>query len=388
MSSWSQVGRWIADLNRGRNDLPGITRKKIRELTSACSTTEEKARIVYRYMQQHTRYVSVQLGIGGYQPYPASYVDEKGYGDCKALCNYTCALMEAAGVDARYVLVRAGTTAGDILTGFPSNQFNHVVVSIPGPQDTLWLECTSHTQPFGFPGSFTADRHALMICGDSGALVHTPVYGAAENTQYRHADVILSSDGSATATIRTSYAGLQFENVEDALQLKGEGLKKWYYDVLDIPNFTIRTVQLREDLTGPVPVAIENATVYLAKYMTLQGQRAFLPLNLTNKSDFLPGQHGPRRSDIYIRFSFTDADTIVWHLPEGMSLQYGPKPVRITAPFGDYEGRIDAGDGTITYIRRFSLKKGRYPKEMFGDLTDFLRKIARADRQKVLLKKM
>jgi hypothetical protein len=331
--------------------------------------------------------VSVQLGIGGYQPYPASYVDEKGYGDCKALCNYTCALMEAAGVDARYVLVKAGSTAGDILTGFPSNQFNHIIVSIPSPEDTLWLECTSQSQPFGFLGSFTADRHALMITGDSGMLVHTPRYGEKDNTQYRHAVVQVKTDGSASAVVNTRYAGLQYENVQQALSLKGEDLKDFYYKQLNIPHFLIREIALKEQINGTLPIAEEHAVVEMKKYMTIQGKRAFLPLNLMNKTDFIPRQDGERRSDIYLYFPFTDVDTIVWKIPPAYEVQYAPPPVKISSPFGDYESRVETTeDREIIYIRRLTLRKGRYPREMFGALQDFGKKVTRADRKKVLLK--
>jgi hypothetical protein len=390
MSSWSGIGHWIAELNAGRQELPAATIQKIKALTAPLDTKEEKARAVYHYMQEHTRYVSVQLGIGGFQPYPASYVDENGYGDCKALCNYTCALMAAAGIDARYVLVKAGKNAGDILTGFPSNQFNHVIVSIPQIKDTIWLECTSQTQPFGFLGSFTADRHGLMICGDSGVLVHTPFYGEKENTQHRRVTVEVNSDGSATATIQTRFAGLQYENVEEALLLKGEELKKWYYDILDIPNFIIHEVTLQRISGDITPAAEEKASVTLKKYMTLQGERAFLPLNLMNKANFIPKQTGSRQSDIYLYYPFTDVDTIVWKLPEGFTLQYGPKPVQITSPFGAYESHIETGDKgrVITYIRHLTMKKGRYPKTMIDELTAFRKKIVRADRQKVILKKL
>ncbi len=389
MSSWKSIAQWISGLNKGRRDLPAATRTKIAALTAPLGSTEEKARAVYRYMQQHTRYVSVQLGIGGYQPYPASYVDEKGYGDCKALCNYTCALMEAAGVDARYVLVKAGSNAGDILTDFPSNQFNHVIVSIPAGKDTFWLECTSQTQPFGFLGSFTADRHALMIGDDDGIIVRTPSYDESENIQYRRAVVDISGNGSATAVVHTEYGGLQYENVEEALLLRGEELKKWYYNNLDIPNFVISEVTLQSNTSGALPVAEENAQVLLKRYMTLQGNKAFLPLNLMNKLDFIPKQTGPRQSDIYLYYPFTDIDTIVWNLPQGYVMQYGPKPVHITTPFGEYHSRIETGPGgVITYVRRVTMKKGRYPKEMMGELTDFRKKIAHADRQKVLLKKL
>jgi hypothetical protein len=51
-----------------------------------------KAKLIYDYVQQKSRYVSIQVGIGGWKPMDASDVDRLGYGDCKGLTNYTKAL--------------------------------------------------------------------------------------------------------------------------------------------------------------------------------------------------------------------------------------------------------------------------------------------------------
>ncbi len=387
MSSWQDMGRWIARLNEGKNDLPPETVQKIKELTAGYNSTEEKARAVYRYMQKHTRYVSVQLGIGGYQPYPASYVDRNGYGDCKALSNYTCSLMQAAGIDARYVLIEAGNQGGDIHTDFPSNQFNHAIVCIPQEKDSIWLECTSQTQPFGFLGTFTADKHGLMITGDSGVLVHTPAYRREENTQYRHAIVQIDPYGNATARIYTTYQGLQYENVTVPLSLKGDKQKKWYYTALDIPNFSIVSIRLTDHSPHrPLPVAEEELEVSLKKYMTYGGKRAYLPVNLMNKSTYIPKQLTDRESDIVLTYPFTDADTITYLLPDNLRVEYTPAPVHIRCEFGEYISSVKAEGHKIIYTRMISLNKGRYPKEKFEEFTAFRKKIVKADHAKVLLR--
>ncbi len=387
MSSWGGIGRWIAALNKGRQVLPEETIIKIAELTHGLKTMEGKAEAVYHYMQKHTRYVSVQLGIGGFQPYPASYVDKNGYGDCKALSNYTCALMNAAGIDARYVLIKAGNAADDILTRFPSNQFNHVIVCIPREKDSLWLECTNQKQPFGFLGKLTADRHALMITGDSGVLVHTPVYTRKENTQYRHATVKIARSGEATAEIHTCYRGLQYDNVSTPLYLKGEEQKKWYYRYLDIPDFSIQNIHLvNHPDDRPVPSFEEDLDITLKKYLILGGKRGFLPVNLMNKISYIPKQLTQRESDIVLTFAFTDADTITYLLPEKLEVEYAPSPVHFQSEFGEYESSVTVNGHQVTYIRRISLEKGKYSKDKFDEFAAFRKKIVQADRKKVLIK--
>ncbi len=94
METWDNFGKWIQALNSGRQELPPATKAKIKELTAKAKTDEEKVKILYEYLQSKTRYVSIQLGIGGQQPFEASVVDQFGYGDCKALSNYMVAMLE------------------------------------------------------------------------------------------------------------------------------------------------------------------------------------------------------------------------------------------------------------------------------------------------------
>jgi hypothetical protein len=209
MDTWENFGNWISGLNSGRDQLPPDTKQKIQQLTSGLKTTEEKSKVVYEYMQNKTRYVGIQLGIGGYQPFEASVVDQTGYGDCKALSNYTVALLKEAGVKANYTLIRSGSDSPEMNTGFPSSQFNHAVAFIPNGKDTIWLECTSQTIPFGYISSHNGNRKALAITEKGGVIVSTPVYTAEQNVQSRTADVFLESTGDAKAKVRTTYSGTQ-----------------------------------------------------------------------------------------------------------------------------------------------------------------------------------
>ncbi|HEY0272171.1 MAG TPA: DUF3857 domain-containing protein, partial [Chitinophaga sp.] len=88
MNSWNNMGKFFYTLNAGRDVLPPSVLAKVHQLTDTLKDTNAKISALYNYLQQNTRYVSVQLGIGGWQTFDAAYVSQKGYGDCKALSNY------------------------------------------------------------------------------------------------------------------------------------------------------------------------------------------------------------------------------------------------------------------------------------------------------------
>src|SRR5690606_30982493 len=93
-SNWQEYGRWTYEnLLKGRDAIPEATAYHIRNLVENIADPKQKAKKIYEFVQQKTRYVGIQIGIGGFQPMSATEVDQLGYGDCKGLVNYTQALL-------------------------------------------------------------------------------------------------------------------------------------------------------------------------------------------------------------------------------------------------------------------------------------------------------
>jgi hypothetical protein len=163
-SNWKEFGIWMHDkLIKDRGILDEATKIKVLKLVEGVSDPIEKTKIVYQYMQDKTRYISVQIGIGGWEPIAANKVDKVGYGDCKGLSNYTKALLDVVGVKSYFTVVYAQQKR-NIDKDFTSLQGNHAILNVPIKNaEDIWLECTSQTAPFGFLGSFTEDRDVLEI---------------------------------------------------------------------------------------------------------------------------------------------------------------------------------------------------------------------------------
>ncbi|MDN5203995.1 DUF3857 domain-containing protein [Fulvivirgaceae bacterium BMA10] len=387
MSSWKTLGTWQNKLNEGRDELSDAVKLKLHELTADASNEIDKIKKIYEYLQSKTRYVSIQLGIGGWQPFEASFVDEQGYGDCKALSNYTKAMLKAVGINSHYVLVRAGENAANIDKHFPSRQFNHAILCVPTGQDTVWLECTSQTNPFGYLGSFTGDRDVLIVTEDGGKVVHTPIYKQENNLQTRFAEVNLDKQGNAKASVNTVYSGLQYENddLNFMLNKSAEEQKKWLYEKLDLSGIKINKFELKRE-GDFIPAATEYLELDVPKYASVSGKRIFLEPNLLNKWSYVPSKLEERKTDIVLRKSFIDVDSIVYHVPADYYLEYKPEVITHKSKFGEYNANISIEQGKITYVRTLKIKKNRFPADHYNEFRNFIRQIVKSDKIKIVLK--
>lgn len=385
MNTWDEFGVWINSLNKDRNILPEATRQKVLQLTAGKTTTEEKVKALYEYMQSKTRYVGIQLGIGGFQPFEASVVDQTGYGDCKALSNYMVSMLEVAGIKAHYVLIMAGDRAARLKEEFPSSQFNHAVAAVPNGKDTLWLECTSQTNPFGYAGRNTGDRKALMITESGAKVVNTTSYPDVLNTQSRSADVYVLNTGDATAKVRTIYSGLQYEYgyLNQILNNQYDLQKKWVMNTTDIPSFDVKSFKF-ENVKEKIPSAIVSLDLSLRKLASVSGKRLMLTPNLMNRSSYIPEKLESRKTDIVENFGFIDSDTIRYHIPDEIYPETLPQPVKISSRFGEYESTYTFDQGLVVYTRRLKINKGRYAASTYQEFIDFYKSISRADNAKLV----
>jgi hypothetical protein len=385
MTNWASFGKWISQLNTGRDQLPEATVAKLKALVADAPDEITRIQRLYQYLQANTRYVSIQLGIGGFQPFEASFVDSKGYGDCKALSNYMRAMLQAVGINAYYTLVRAGQNEPDIQVDFPSNQFNHVILCVPMAKDSLWLECTSQTQSLGYAGSFTGDRHALLITPEGGKLVRTPVYRAEANKQQRLAQVRLEATGNARVEVETTYSGRQQEEVSGLLELGTDEQKKWLYQQVKIPSFSIEKFQF-ENKKGRVPEVRENLALQVNKYASISGKRLFLSPNLMNQQSYIPPKVANRTLEVVRTYDYLDTDVIQYQLPAGtFQVEFLPEPQTINTIFGAYSCSVKLENEVITYTRSLRMNQGRFPAAAYPELLDFYRRISKADKMQVVL---
>lgn len=385
MSSWKAFGSWFYQLYSSRTELPLPAQEEVQRLCAAVATPREKVRALYEYLQSKTRYVSVQLGIGGWQPFPASYVYERGYGDCKALTNYMLTLLQTAKIEAYPALVRSGDDVPDVIAEFSSNQFNHVILLVPLAKDTLWLECTSQTSPLGHLGAANEDRNVLVVTPNGGKLLRTPSSPAANNQQIRHALVTVNETGDGAAEVRTRYTGNQQDHVRWALAKNTPREREdWLREEIEVPAFRILSADFsevdgkREAIT--LPVKLE-----LPRFAARSGTRLFLRPNLMERWQSVPPEVKERRQPVELDYAFLDSDTITYRLPAGFIIEAAPVPVTLNVPFGSYTAATMLHENTLKYTRRLEIREKRLPAPQYETYRKFIADVVKADHAQIVL---
>lgn len=387
MNNWQNYGKFIYQLNADRDQLPEAIRNKVHELTDGIQDTKTKVKQLYQYLQQNTRYISVQLGIGGWQTFDANYVASNGYGDCKALSNYMYSLLKEAGIKSNWVLIRSGRGSMPIISDFPSTQFNHMILCVPQPKDSIWLECTSQTDQAGYLGESTSDRDALLIDETGGKLVHTPVYKKEDNLQARRVTGTIDENGQLSAVINTTYFAEQQDQLDMQLNYYNkERITEMLREKLDLPSYELVDYQFSRP-PGSLPSLHEHLTITAPNYAAITGKRLFVTPNLLNKSSSRLLHPEERKYEIVLKASFTDRDTVELTIPNGYQPESVPTDVVIESPFGNYRSETKVKGDKIIYIRFYQREKSRLPPAKAKELAEFFEKIYKSDRSKIVFVK-
>ena len=388
--TWDDFGNFIRLLNKGRDALPEETRIKVRQLTASDTSVSQKVKTLYGYMQNKVHYISISKGIQGWQPMPAAKVDELNYGDCKALTNYMKSLLEAAGVKSCYTLVRAGADATDILTKFPSNQFNHAILCVPLQKDTLWLECTSQNIPCGYTGDFTDNRHVLVIGEYNSVLTRTPRYGENQNVKSRRTEVTLLPDGTCNMHIVTSYSGMFYDENLPYLLMNDKKRKQTLLSNLHLPTLRLESLHFTSDENHttdnkPLPVIRSDMQVTASNYASTVGNYFILQLFPFSRNSGTNIRFRKRHFNIFIRRSYSVVDTVVYHIPAQMTVAKMPVPKTLTTKFGTYRYSVKKENDKVIYIRKLTVNEGDYPPSEYLAFYSFLENKADLDKIKLVL---
>ncbi len=375
-ASWSSFGNYIWRLNAGMDKLPDTEKAKIDQLLQGVEDKREQVRILYHYLQDYNRYVNVKLGVGGLKSYPASYVCANRFGDCKALSNYMVSILKHAGIEAYYTLVELSRTVPYIDESFPDQVFDHVIVTVPLQNDTLYLECTSTKEPFAYLGTYLQGRKALLVKERGSELIGLPALtpGQVACTTLLEAD--LRSGQNAKITMDAVARGGDFEFFNARSEISTRNLTEIFMrNYLFRGTFELGDYQFhktdRDSDSIRLTVSGEIRDFYrqYGKNVSLQPFAFYLPVF---------EEPGVRHSPVKLDYPRKEHYTVRYRLPEGFSAPT-PPPVTIESPYGSYRSVSQWEQGTLTVNKTLILHAGRIEIEDYPQFFSFITRIRRQE---------
>ncbi len=385
LSSWKSFGSWMMQLYNQRQHLPPSCADDVRRICQDDPNERSRVEKLYRYMQSRTRYISVQLGIGGWQPFEALYVHERGYGDCKALANYMVAILQEGGIPAYPALISHGSDNNTFDAEFPSNQFNHVIVCVPMNADTMWLECTNATVPAGHIGADNENRYALLITPGGGVLTRTPASASRTNSSILSGSISLAASGAAVGTVVSSWGGDQADRMREALvEVSPAHRNQLIADELKFGDLSLAGYEV-----GGQDTAGESVHLLIKFQIPHFGSGASnrLFLRPARQSGYtVPPENNARKSPIRFRYPFRDLDTLNINLPPGYRPEALPEEATARTSFGSFHSVTSlVSDTTIRCIREMEIRTADIPPERFSEYRAFLTTVVKADNARIVL---
>lgn len=372
---WVSFGNWQYEILQGLNELPDNEKDKVESLIKDINDDKEKIRILYHYLQDETRYINVTIETGGMKPYPASYVVQNKFGDCKALTNYFKSVLDYIQIPSYYTKVYAGSPIIEIDKNFPSQQSNHIILNIPLKNEDIWLDCTSDGA-FNYLGTFTQNRDALIICKDNSRFIKTPALKPIETLEIRKIETIYNTDTTEVSFLNI-YNGSSYENVlsieknynesEKARILRNyiveDGFELLDYKILS-PNRDSTKIILSYNATT------QNIYKHYGN-----------DILISNIAFTLPNFEKPkiRKLPVQIDYPIYKVDTITYAIPNGYNFNQDSVAISVKSKYGEYKLEAYKSSNSIISIKHLIINAGYYPISEYENFYDFYYQIVESE---------
>lgn len=386
-SSWNDFGIFMRDIMAGRDELPEQLRQLAQETIAGATTDRERITRLYRLLQERTRYVSIQLGIGGWQPFPVDYVEANRYGDCKALSNYMGALLQVAGIETYPVLINWNDDVRyPVESDFATSAFNHMVLYVPSEE--MYLECTSTYAPAGYLGSGKEDRNVLWVTPQGGRLKRTPLLVPANNGYTRTLNLEVTENKLVNVDFTASFYGASQEPFRafaaEIPDVKEQ--RKRLHEIGFLPDVSGKAFRL--DVEPDRPVATLGYQTTVDNYLRKLGTRIFLPLNAYFAHEWTPEKNEGRQLPIVRNTARLLVDTINVSYPSNLEIESGADELvtSFSHAAGEYRSEVKPTKTGVRWIRSLKLQPVTLPKEAYADFREFFVEVARAERVQLVLR--
>jgi transglutaminase-like putative cysteine protease/tetratricopeptide (TPR) repeat protein len=374
LPDWGELARWYDDLTApalASADDPAL-RALALQLTEGLTDPAARAAALHRFVATQIRYLGLELGAHSWLPYDPALTLQRGFGDCKDQSTLLVALLRAAGIEARLVLVRTRGQGELQALGPGLLAFDHVIAYAPALG--LYLDPTEARLAAGALPARLSGAQALVV--EAGAsLGRLPAAASADHRQEERVEVDLRGPDAPRWRGSQALRGRLAAPWREALA-RDPDPRAWAGPPLPGLRVTEAQVEGAGELAEVIQVRWEGEGG--APIQRAEGRRWLYPTAQPRAFLSRWAQAEARRQPLLTQGPLQEAVTVTFQLPAG--LRALPRAAqRSSGPFGAWSVEVEALEGGALRVKaRWSLEVARVSATEYAAWRGFVTELERA----------
>ncbi len=340
---------------KGINTEPGAELKQVVDsIVRGVSSTEEKARRVYRWVQNNIKYVAFEDGMGGFVPRDASLVCSRRFGDCKDMSSILTSMLNIAGVPAWYTWIgtrhlpyRYSETPLPIVD-------NHMISTIRLNNEYIFLDGTDDNCIFGFPSEMIQGKEAMVAINDTSYKVLTvPVIPKQKNIMVDSTFIELTDNG-IKGTVNLSLSGYYAMDMHSLLtHTNAKDQEKYFKSRFNRGSNKFRMGKYVVGDQSDFNKLSISAEFDLQDYARKIADEWYLNLNLVKHYEHEEIDYPKRKIPIEFNFLNIQKYVVVLKIPDGYTINSLPAGKNYKNDVWGFEMKYEQHNNLLVLTREF-----------------------------------
>lgn len=327
-------------------------------LTTNTTTSLDKIKLIYSWVQDNIRYVAFEEGYSGFKPRLPEMVLSRRYGDCKDMASLLSCMLRSQNIKAYVAWVGTRMLPYRISDAPIPGIFNHMVAVAYDDAGTEYiLDPTASNLYLPFPSEHIQGKE-LMVCIDSGnyKIITAPVVAKEDNVVDCKMMVEITDGRTVSGTgtyTQTGYYGMIFREYYEGF--KEDEKIKFVKNNIARGNNKLKIDQFAHSSLKSKEEPLVNTFSYtIPDYCHINGNEIYINLNI-RKSMLNMTEMKDRTCDLENDFNYISTEKVILKIPEGYELKHLPADDRVEGPLYGFSSHYTVADGQVTLERSLYL---------------------------------
>jgi hypothetical protein len=279
-------------------------------------------------------------------------------------------------------------------------QFNHCIIAVKVNDETtgptvmliaklgrlLIFDATDSNTPVGDLPEDEQGSFALVVAGEAGQLLRMPILPPEASSFDRQTSVVLTPEGSITATVRERANGQtavdfrrQFRGLSSVQYLKM--IENWVS--YGATGAVVSRVEPKDNNEGGrFDLDVDFTARNYAQLM--QNRLLVFKPTIVSRQESL-SLTDPTRKHPVVLDSRSFSETVRVKIPAGFEVDELPDPLKLDTSFGSYNTTYAVKDGELVFTRSLAQRAGTIPVAQYQIVRSFFERIRAAEMSPVVL---